>query len=237
MHQSIQQMLALQELDVEIHKLDEELRHYPALLDQLQKDSARRTEAISKLEAELATLGPKRRNLEADLQTREQRLAKFRKQQDMIKTSKELEALTHEINTTETEISRLEEEILLLMEQEERLNRDVTEKREASEHLQEKATEKENRIRTLQTEKSLLIEALRRDRTAAALQIDSDTLDVYEWLHKSHGSSAVARIERDACSGCGKLLVPHLVLDARLGSNLVQCTHCQRFLYGEATVE
>lgn len=230
----IKSMQRVEELESDIRKLEGETKDLRAQIEQVEKDRARRQSILARLKTQVQDVMMKRTGLEGDLQVQEQKLQKFQKQQNSVQTSKELEAITHQIDQAQAEASRLEEGILTAMELEEQSSRELTEKTAASQRLDAKAEEQLGRLATSADEKDTLLKGLREDRIAAWNQIEPRLRAECEYLFKRHGNF-IAEVRGEACSGCGGILVPELAIRARSQQALVQCTHCQRYLLGASS--
>lgn len=223
-------MLRVQELDLEIARLNRELKDAAAQLEQIAADRKKRSAYLQKLEQECAALSVRRRSLEADLKTREQQHAKFEKQATAVKTPKELEAVNHQLEGCAGEISKLEEQILAVMEDEEKRTSELAEKHGQAEKMEARARELETRLTDAGAEKTQLLSGLGEDRIVAANQLPEELRSTYEYLHKKFGPTAVTDVRTQACGGCGGVLVPSIIMHAKQGNELVQCTHCLRYL-------
>jgi predicted nucleic acid-binding Zn-ribbon protein len=60
-------------------------------------------------------------------------------------------------------------------------------------------------------------------------EVDPDVLEKYEVLKQRYGQTAIARLERNICSGC-YISVPLSNLTA-LAEDVFVCEHCGRLLY------
>jgi uncharacterized protein len=229
----IRDMLRLQELDGEILKLQQALGAGSARLDQLKKEEQSRHATMARLEQQASALAPKRRQLEVELSGREQQLAKYRKQIDMVRTPKEADAINHELDNANADVARLEESILELMEQEEKAQADLKEKRATVERMTAKFTEEQDRILLLHRENEALLKVLKEDRVAAAGSLPEDVLGSYEWLLNKYGPTAIVTLSGQACGGCGGIVVPHVCIQVGQGTELLQCNLCRRYLYAD----
>jgi len=67
-------------------------------------------------------------------------------------------------------------------------------------------------------------------RKRQAEYVPADTLKMYDRLRMAHNGRALARLDRNLCTGCRISLPVNLVTRARGGSALVQCPNCERIL-------
>jgi predicted nucleic acid-binding Zn-ribbon protein len=229
----LEKLVRLQELDIEIARTSTELKQSAEQMTQIAAERKKRSTLLEKLEKDLQALTLRRRATEASLQQREQQKQKFSKQQQLVKTPKELAAVNHEIESCDADISRLEEEILGQMDEEENRSVDLQEKKQSAAKLSEKASETELRLKTGSEDRKKLLSGLKQDRIVAANQLSSELRETYEYLVKKFGPTAVTKVRSNACGGCGGILVPNLILEAASGRSLTQCNHCLRYLTNE----
>lgn len=228
----IKQLMRVQELETDIRKLDEETRECRASIEQIDKDTAKRAIILARMKAAAEAQATRRRSLEMDMKAQEERLARFRKQHSAVVTPKELEAVTHQIDQAQAEVSRLEEAILSVMDEEERSAKDLAEKAAAAARMDAKSHEQRQHLETMGREKLALIKGLREDRIVAYNALDANAKMDCDYLLRKYGPPIVVPVRKQACGGCGGILVPHVVIEAQTGDTIARCSHCQRYLLG-----
>jgi len=233
MNPVVEQMLRLQQIDRDIKQLEEKLSAIPARIQKLRRDIERRAAALDKLKNDATSLGAKRRSLETELKSAEARLVRFRKQQEAVKTSKEYDAISHEISSASLDVSSLEEEILNLLEAEENSARELKEKQAAAENFDNRDREEIARVEEYAAKETELLKGIREDRIAAFNALDEKYRTNYELLFKLHGPHVVTAVRHEACGGCMEIFVPNLLIEVKVGNNVVQCPRCRRYLYYE----
>ena len=75
------------------------------------------------------------------------------------------------------------------------------------------------------------IAGLERRRTEQAAEIEAGLLRLYDRLIEIRQGRAVAKVEGGACQGCRISLPMNLIQRARAGTDIVQCSSCERILY------
>lgn len=228
-------MHRLQEVDIDIHRLEGEIRDLETQCTHHTGDRTKRRALIEKLQAQVGQVTAKRCQVELELKQNEEKLAKFRKQIDFVKTPKELEAVNHQVAQAEAEVSRLEESILLLMEEEEKAGRDTAEKTAAAAKMDTKSSEFVTRATESCNSKKALLKGLREDRITIGNQLPGDLLGSYDYLLHKHPLTVLVPLAGSACGGCGGILIPKLVIDVKLGQKMLQCNHCERYLFTKDT--
>jgi predicted nucleic acid-binding Zn-ribbon protein len=72
---------------------------------------------------------------------------------------------------------------------------------------------------------------LENDREAALAMITPEDLKLYDNLRAKHSGRAVALLDGANCNLCGLSIGSSIQQKIRSGSELVQCTQCNRILY------
>lgn len=228
----MERLLAVQELDLELTRLSSEEKHLLPRLEQLERDVRKRHSDLKLALQAAEEPGKQRRALEQDLKEAESRRDKAKHQSTLVRTTKELEAATHDLQAAESKVATLEDRILALMEEEEKLSqeanlRQVNEQRQTARILEEK-----ERLQRALEEKRELAADLREDRITALNKLDEENRETYEYVRKLHsGSPAIVGLRGgDACGGCGAVLVPQVAQQVRTNDQITRCPTCHRFL-------
>ena len=228
----IEKLLIVQDRDVAVQKIEQELARIPQERGALEGHITAEEANIEAASHALKEKEVERSELDTEIKSKEEAIARFRTQQLEVKKNDEYRALTHQIEQTEQEISDLEERgIELLLEID-----------ETSETFQEeKATidarivEEKNQI-SLLSEREVNLKAS-IDESKAAVEtarsvVDENYLSHYDRVKKlSKRPPYVVRIEAHKCGGC------HLRVSNEVnGSALVAgephfCDQCARMVY------
>jgi hypothetical protein len=69
------------------------------------------------------------------------------------------------------------------------------------------------------------------ERSEQAAEIDPEMLRTYNHIRIAHQGRALAKLDRNLCTGCRISLPTNVVNKARIGNALVQCPNCERILH------
>jgi hypothetical protein len=236
MQETIQALLALQELDASIFALKRELRRLPeeraarraqidALIgrrDESKKKAQELRVKIKELE-DMSTISRQRiRKTENELATARSDMALQAAYQHQIKSLKkdisiaEEEGLTHltEVETHDAEVTRLDGEIA------------------AAEKVFAEFAANVERESKVAREKLAALEKERATRLSPDIHAESFTL--YEKLVASREGVALARLEERICQACYIQVPVNLYVRVARGTALVQCPSCDRIFYTDA---
>src|SRR5689334_7467227 len=115
MNSDLARLIELEKADREIARLSEEVAALPRRVSAIEAKLADHKAAVEKARTDIKTNEASRRKLEADIQSFQQKIIKYREQSSSVKTNDEYRALMHEIEFTEKQISGAEDKILELM--------------------------------------------------------------------------------------------------------------------------
>lgn len=226
----VEQLLVVQERDTRIRQMQQELRDIPARKASEQERLEEHRRLLAQAEEQLKAEQVKIKELEVEVGSRRDRIAKLRQQQMELKTNKEFRAMEHEIVAVEEEITGLEDQELVLMEDSDRARREVKARQDALK--QEDAAVAED-MTALDARAAGIEEQLREvevQRAEAAVGIDPEWLSRYDAI-RTRRPDAVAHVEGNFCGGCHMQLPPFVIHDTKKKDVMVSCTHCGRLLY------
>lgn len=231
MNAELSQLIKIQEVDLEIKRLQEEVTSHPVRQKELEDKFAASVKEYLDLKQELDDARTARRNLEANLEIEQQKHQKFKN--DLMKATNEREYTTaiREVDITAKAISSHETEILKLMEKIEKLEARVAEqtpemeaRRSGVDHQLAAWNEELNRNRekleTLLFERPPLIEALSPAGRAT-----------YDRLSKMRSGTPLAEARDYSCMACRMKIRPQVFSDIRRGEQIITCESCGRILY------
>jgi uncharacterized protein len=226
----VENLIALQQADKEIHRLKEEVAALPKRVAAIEAKLAGTKAALEKAKAAAKADETARRQFESAIQDLQGKISKYRDQSLAVKTNDQYKALLHEIQFAEQDIRANEDKILEVM-----LNVDNREKevKAAEAELKEEAAEIEKekniaRERTAEDEKQLAEWNARRDKARAGVK--PDTLEHYDRVAR-HRGSGLAEVREQKCMGCQVMLRPQTYNEVRSGERTVVCDSCSRILY------
>ena len=228
---AIAKLLIIQDRDLKIRAIEKELDHLP-----VEEDDARDKLAGDRRRVEAAKLAVQEnevamKNLELDIQTRRDSIAKLKIQQYETRKNDEFRAMGGEIERYGKEVSELEDRELVLMEKGEQLKQalaDAQLKLEATQRLvDEELADIATRRGNLNEEKA----ALQATRQESEKEVDGDVLDIYNRLFKSKGGLVVVPLVNGQCKGCHMKVVKSTVVAVKAAREVTHCESCGRILY------
>jgi len=234
----IESLLILQDRDLKRLGLETHMKAVPADIARVEQKIAAEKAAIDAAKTELRDLELKKKGLESDIGSAEEKLGRYKTQQLSIRKNEEYQALGQEINTMQAQIGELEGKDLELM-----YAIDEAKKKFAGAEAELKAniSGHEARIRNFREREVSLAEELKSvqaEVAAARAPVPELRLRVYDRI-AVRNMPAVVALRGDKCGGC-HLKVSSEVESAARGKHadpvaqLPTCDQCGRIVYWEA---
>ena len=228
---SLDKLLMLQECDSKRLGLESQLKSVPREVAAVEARIAAEKAAIETAKAEWYGLESKKKMLEIEIKTAEEKIGKYRTQQSQVRKNDEYQALTHEIDTTQTAIGTLEEQEIAVM-----LIIDEAKKRfdTAEAELKKNISGHEARIRTLREHETQLgaeSTAAQAEAVAARPAVPPAYLKIYDRVATKPGHPVCVTVNGGRCGGCHLKVPTHIEVMARKGSEIATCDQCGRILY------
>jgi len=231
---SLDKLLLLHECDSKRLGLEQQLKSVPREVAAVEARIAEEKSAIETAKAEWQGLETKKKSLELEIHTAEEKVAKYRTQQSQVRKNDEYQALTHEIDTTQAAISGLEEQEIAVM-----LSIDEAKKRfaAAEAELKKNITGHEARIRTLREHETHLkadLIAAQAASAAARPAVPPSYLRIYDRVAVKPGHPVCVTVNGGRCGGCHLKVPTHIEVMARNGAEIATCDQCGRILYWQS---
>src|SRR5262245_4855369 len=172
-----------------------------------------------------------RKNLDLDVGTRTESIARLKTQQYQTRKNDEFQAIGHEIQRYENEVRKLEDQELELMIEADKLRGEIEaadkSARATKESISRQLSDLETKSKALGSQQ----QELDTERQALAAQIDDDLLDQFKRLFNSKGDAAVVAVEHGVCTGCHMKVTTATASRVKAGKEIVSCENCGRILY------
>lgn len=233
---AFEQLLEVQGHDTAVDRLRHQRERLPERGDlaALEKRGREIQGLVAETRTRLQAVEQRQATLEADAELLGQRVREIEKRMysGEVSATRDLLAMTAEIETLKVRRSSLEDEALAAMEEAEPLTREISRLEAEDEALSSVAAGLRTTIAAAEADIDAHVRAEQESRIHAAGQVPADLLVTYEKLRSSLGGIGAARLVGTSCSGC------HLTLPAsevaRLKREppdaLVLCDQCGRIL-------
>lgn len=233
---ALEKLLILQDRDAKRLGLEAQLKGVPKDIALVEQKIAAEKAAIEAARLEVRGLESKKKMLETEIGSAEEKLAKYKTQQSQVRKNEEYQALGHEIETTQAAIGALEEQELQVM-----YGIDEAKKKFAAAEavLKTNISGHEGRIRTLkerETSTAAELATAQAEVATARAPVEPVALRVYDRI-AARQMPVVVAINGGKCGGC-HLKVSGEVESAARGKDfgapgvaLPVCDQCGRIVY------
>lgn len=230
-------LYALQQIDSQLDELEDFKGELPAIVNQLTEAVNSLKTRIKELETEIKN--NKKNSDEADVEiiSLTEKIEKFKKQQYEVKTNKQYDALTHEIENSEKKIEQLTNDIIIL-------EGNIKTGKEDLEKLREELKTAEKELEERQTELNVIIKEneeeelkVQHEREKIVARVNKQDLAIYDRIRKAKNGLAVVSVKRNACGGCYNTIPPQKIQELRQNTNMFTCERCGRILVSDSVVE
>ena len=222
---------ALQKIDLQIRDLAQQAEKHPARLKQIESERNQARAALDAQRGRLADNERARRQNEQLLQLEKDKVRKWESRLSELKTAREYAALARELDIAKKTNQTAEEEIRRLGGEYEELKKgaaDLEMTLEAKEAVVEsEGTQIQQVLAGLESQ----MQALEKERTTLAADVERSLLSKYERIRKQRGGLAVVTVVGMTCKGCQRNIPPQMANNLILGTEILTCPNCHRFIY------
>lgn len=226
----------LQQLDSRMRILEIKQQELPRQLHPHQEACHQVRGELTAMQSEMEEAERQRRELEREIDTDSDRLAKAQKHLREVKTNKEYSAVLTEIDASKERIRKLEDRVLELMEgMEEKLAISQRYEQRLQDISRELAAQ-ERQVSEAQDALSRTIATHDHERDELVTRLQPYFYTAYQQAGQRAGGVAVVAVMTDeTCGGCYLRIRPQLISDVKKQESLVSCPHCKRILLWPAS--
>ena len=232
MKAELSQLIALQNIDTTIRRLQTELESIPERRAGIEKEFDQRAFEIRALEAKRDQARRERARL--DLEIQEQRVRAERADRNLMSSQKqdEYQAALREADAARKQISAFETQVLEQMEVFEQAEKDLAERAPEVEKLGAEMAQRfaafDEQTRTQADE----VTAFRAERERLLNALPKSMSSLYNRISaRIRGGVAMAEARNGACTACLMALRPQVMAQVRRGDEVITCDNCNRILY------
>ncbi len=231
MHEQLNLLIQLQEIDGKIRSLTDQKTRLPEFLAALERKREANKADRDKVKEALQTAQKNKRDRDTDLESGVQKVEKLKARTSEIKNNKEYQALLKEIEAAEQENKKIEDDILVLMEKIDAAAAGITEaeKRSRDEETAIQAEQKKLEADFAKLDQELAIVEQGKKEVVAVIQ--PAILTQYRNLLNTKGGVAIAEARGESCSGCYMSIPPQVFVNVKKNESIITCPNCHRILY------
>ncbi len=228
---SLEKLLVLQERDRKRLAFEQQLAAVPKERAGVEAKIAGEKAAIEAAKAEWHGLESKKKQLEMEIGSAEEKIGKYKTQQSQVRKNDEYQALTHEIENAQTNVGKLEEQEIAVMfsidEAKKRFAAAETELKQNIKGHEAKLGALKDRETHLQTD----VKGAQADVATAREAVPPPQLRVYDRVAIKPGHPVCVPVTGARCGGCHLKVSANVELEARKLEQVTTCDQCGRIVY------
>ena len=232
MKAELQKLIALQNLDTTIRKLEKDQKATPERRAEIEKEFDQRAFEIRVLENRRDEAKHTRARLENEVMEQRGRVERAERNLMSSKKPDEYTAAIREADAARKQISALETQILEQMEQ---LEKAETSLNERADEIVTMNSDRETKLKAFDEETVTIGERLvaaRKEREEVFASLPKPMSALYSRIGaRIRDGVAVAEARNRSCSACFMSLRPQVMAEVRRGEDIITCDNCGRILY------
>src|SRR3954454_22298193 len=236
MNADLEKLIKLELVDREIARLSAEVAALPKRISEIEHQLSDARGKVEQAKHAIKSQEQKRRSLESDIQSHQQKIAKLSDQSVDVKTNEQYRALMHEIEFVQTEIRKAEDKVLEIMEGGELFDRQVKASEGELKTQSAQVDKEKEEARALTAEDEARLKELNQQRSGLRSGIHEDLLGLYDRVLKAR-KTALAEAREQRCTACYVLLRPQKWNEIKAGGEVMTCDSCGRILFYDAAHE
>ena len=226
MNQTLEQLIKLQEIDHRLLEIKEHMGDLPQKVESQELEIGTIQSINEQKQARIDQIDKDIRHHESEIEDFSTKLKKYKEQLFLVKSNKEYDAISQEIDHMKTMIS--ESETVQLQFEEEKAELAETTKLNTNKIESTSESLASNRIalQSAMAETTQEQKKLESNRNILYKDIELTYLNQYETLRKARDGVGMASIISSACGGCYSQLPPQIVIEIKENKQIITCPGC-----------
>ncbi len=237
MENKLKFLYSLQQVDSQLQEVLELKGDLPTIVANLEANVNELKAKIKELTDFIKKSKVNRDAADSEIVDLAEKVEKYKSQQLQVKSNKQYDALTKEIETSEEHSSVLEKSMSEIEGKMVLAKKDIETFTSQLEELSAELDEKQKELREVNKEHEKEERKLQHEREKLVVRIDKSDLERYERIKMAKSGKAVVPIKRGSCGGCFNRVPPQKLLELRQNQKFFVCEHCGRILVSDQVVE
>jgi uncharacterized protein len=229
MKETINRLKALNQLDLQLQTLKKDLDRLPKELAEKRYASETLKGSIERTRGLMTRLKADADGIELEVKSGEEALKRLASQMNVLRTSKEFEAVRRQMDAQRAWNKENEGKALELLEQVDAKQKEIDKNKTTLEEAEKVLAAETERVNKELAELKAKFDQITAERNNLAKDVGEKELTVYSRIAATRGV-AIASVDRGNCSACFMKIPPQIHNMALLAKELVTCPSCGRIL-------
>lgn len=230
-------LVRLQHIDNQLKELDAEKEDLPEQISKLENDVAQLTNSIHDANHNLQQIIRQQKEQSNHIEDARERLKKSQSIIYNVKTTREYDAISSEIDQAKNSIAESERRILEMSVKEDNFNIQIKEQKDKLKMLEQELSERKSEMSdrvSVSADEEL---QLQHERNKLTVRLKKPVLAHYERIRKMRDGVGVSTILDNACSYCFSRIPPQRQAEIRKMSDVILCEVCGCIMVSEEHAE
>ena len=236
MESRLHNLYALQLVDNNLDELEEMKGDLPAQTRALEAQLEQAVGQLEQLERTMRESFMSRDSADEQIIGLKQKLEKYKAQQYQVRTNREYDALTREMDTAAETIAKLEKDMGLYENRATTARDEIETARAQVEQLKAQLAEKQVQLEEISKANEQEELKYRHEKEKLLVRIKKADYAEYERIRRAKKGKALVPVRRGACGGCFNTVPPQKLLELRQNKKLYRCERCGRVLVPDEIV-
>ena len=233
MFKELSLLISIQEADNKLKALDDEKGDLPEQLKRLETNLERAFSEIEGTIVEIQALDDERKHCEFVLSETRERFEKSQATIFSVKTTREYDAISAEIEIATSEISDREYRLLVIAEKKTELEESIKSQEAEFEEIKVEQSERDAEMKERIQESGNLEVTLVAERSQLVDQLKKPVIGHYDRIRKIRDGTGVSHLVGDACSFCYSQVPPQRKAEIKKMTEMIICEVCGCILVSE----
>ncbi len=224
--EELNHLVRLQRIDNQLAELLDEKGDLPEQLLSLKREIDKYEELVRQIENELAMNSETKRQRERIMEEARERLKKSQATIFNVKTTREYDAISSEIEQAKAQIAESERIIIELLSQDEEKQSLMLQHKKHLEEVKKEYNERRKEMQERLDDNFEEEQKLQQEREELVLMLKKQVYAHYERIKKIRDGVGVATLSDGACSYCFSMIPPQRQAEVRRMDDIILCEVC-----------
>ena len=229
-------LFALQSVDSDLADIHEMKGELPAVVAALEAQVGSLSDQLKQLHDARRSLRATRDTADVDLVSSTEKIEKYKNQQLEVKSNKQYDALSKEIEVAQASLSTLAQSVEIAEGKMKTTQSDIDNIKSRLGELNIELATKQGELGEVNKEHEEEETKLFARRAKIVSKVPRLELEKYERIRKAKGGKAIVPVKRGSCGGCFNCIPPQKLLELHDNAEMYMCENCGRIVVSDGIV-